>query len=204
VAQKIKQSFDTLDFINLQKFDLVSKAMVAATDFVHQLIKSSEITASVTIPASELFVNPRTSYYPDWVKGIIVISDEGVNFYSGGSKNIVSFEGRNVLVKSTTGTTFLKETIPTERAKRFILTLLSAARGMVESFEISPNDETELKQIIMTIVEMKNKLKKRVFSTKYACQINIDFVSISIRNPKRYTYDFVPKLEIIFNNSILE
>jgi hypothetical protein len=31
---------------------------------------------------------------------------------------------------------------------------------MVESFEISPNDETELKQIIMTIVEMKNKLKK--------------------------------------------
>lgn len=83
--------------------------MVAATDFVHQLIKSSEITASVTIPASELFVNPRTSYYPDWVKGIIVISDEGVNFYSGGSKNIVSFEGRNVLVKSTTGTTFLRD-----------------------------------------------------------------------------------------------
>jgi hypothetical protein len=159
-AQKIKQAFDTLDFVNLQKFDLVSKAMLAATDFVHQLIKSSEITASVTIPASELFVNPRTSYYPDWVKGIIVISDEGVNFYSGGSKNIVSFEGRNVLIKSTTGTTFLKETIPTERAKRFILTLLTAARGMVESFEISPNDETELKQIIMTIVEMKNKLKK--------------------------------------------
>lgn len=64
-AQKIKQAFDTLDFVNLQKFDLVSKAMLAATDFVHQLIKSSEITASVTIPASELFVNPRTSYYPD-------------------------------------------------------------------------------------------------------------------------------------------
>jgi hypothetical protein len=83
-----------------------------------------------------------------------------VNFYSGGSKNIVSFEGRNVLIKSTTGTTFLKETIPTERAKRFILTLLTAARGMVESFEISPNDETEQKQIIMTIVEVKNKLKK--------------------------------------------
>jgi hypothetical protein len=68
-AQKIKQAFDTLDFVNLQKFDLVSNAMLAATDFVHQLIKSSEITASVTIPASELFVNPRTSYYPDCVKG---------------------------------------------------------------------------------------------------------------------------------------
>jgi hypothetical protein len=88
---------------------------VAATDFVHQLIKTSEITASVTIPASELFVNPRASYYPDWVKEIIVISDEGVSFQAGGSKNILSFEWRNVMVKSTSGPTFLKETIPTDQ-----------------------------------------------------------------------------------------
>ncbi|MFZ0404905.1 MAG: hypothetical protein WAL79_03690 [Nitrososphaeraceae archaeon] len=40
------------------------------------------------------------------------------------------------MVKSTTGTTFLKETIPTDRAKKFILTLLAAARSMLESFEI--------------------------------------------------------------------
>jgi hypothetical protein len=75
-------------------------------------------------------------------------------------KNILSFEGRNVMVKSTTGTTFLKETIPTDRAKKFIVTLLAAARGMVETFEISPGDETELKQIITAIIEMKNRLKK--------------------------------------------
>src|SRR6476646_2377644 len=150
-AEKIKEAFSTLDSINLQKFDLVSKAMAAATDFVHQLIKTSEITASVSISADELFVNPRTSYYPDWVKGIIVISDEGVTFHSGGSKNIITFEGRNVMVKSMTGTTFLKETI---------LTLLAAARSMLESFEINPNDETELKQIILVIKEMKERLKK--------------------------------------------
>lgn len=72
---------------------------MAATDFVHQLIKTSEITASVTIPASELFVNPRTSYYPDWIKGIIVVSDEGVSFQAGGSKNILSFEGRNARLR---------------------------------------------------------------------------------------------------------
>ena len=156
-AEKIKEAFTTLDSINLQKFDLVSKAMAAATDFVHQLIKTSEITASVSISAAELFVNPRTSYYPDWVKGIIVISDEGVTFHSGGSKNIITFEGRNVMVKSTTGTTFLKETIPTDRAKKY---LLAAARSMLESFEINPNDETELKQIILVIKEMKERLKK--------------------------------------------
>jgi hypothetical protein len=75
-------------------------------------------------------------------------------------KNILSFEGRNVMVKSTTGTTFLKETIPTDRAKKFIVTLSAAARGMVETFEISPGDETELKQIITAIIEMKNRLKK--------------------------------------------
>ena len=40
-AEKIKEAFSTLDSINLQKFDLVSKAMAAATDFVHQLIKTS-------------------------------------------------------------------------------------------------------------------------------------------------------------------
>ncbi len=105
-------------------------------------------------------MNPRTSYYPDWVKGIIVISDEGVSFLAGGSKNILTFEGRNVIVKSTTGTTFLKETIPTDRAKKFILTLLAAARDMVQSFEISPADESELKQVIMAIIEMTNRLKK--------------------------------------------
>jgi hypothetical protein len=159
-AEKIKEAFSTLDSINLQKFDLVSKDMAAAIDFVHQLIKTSEITASVSISAAELFVNPRTSYYPDWVKGIIVISDEGVTFHSGGSKNIITFEGRNVMAKSTTGTTFLKETIPTDRAKKFILTLLAAARSMLESFEINPNDETELKQIILVIKEMKERLKK--------------------------------------------
>ena len=156
-AEKIKEAFSSLDSINLQKFDLVSKAM-AATDFVHQLIKTSEITASVSISAAELFVNPRTSYYPDWVKGIIVISNEGVTFHSGGSKNIITFEGRNVMVKSTTGT--IKETIPTDRAKKFILTLLAAARSMLESFEINPNDETELKHIILVIKEMKERLKK--------------------------------------------
>ncbi len=53
-AEKIKEAFSTLDSINLQKFDLVSKAMAAATDFVHQLIKTSEITASVSISAAEL------------------------------------------------------------------------------------------------------------------------------------------------------
>ncbi|MFZ0404906.1 MAG: hypothetical protein WAL79_03695 [Nitrososphaeraceae archaeon] len=47
-AEKIKEAFSSLDSINLQKFDLVSKAMAAATDFVHQLIKTSEITASVS------------------------------------------------------------------------------------------------------------------------------------------------------------
>ena len=51
-AEKIKEAFSTLDSINLQKFDLVSKAMAAATDFVHQLIKTSEITASVSISAA--------------------------------------------------------------------------------------------------------------------------------------------------------
>ncbi len=155
----IKEAFNTLDSVNLQKFDLVSKAMAAATDFVHQLIKTSEITASVSVSAAELFVNPRTSYYPDWVKGIIVISD-GVTFQSTGSKNIITFEGRNVMVKSTTGTTFLKETIPTDRATKFILTLLAATRSMLDSFEINPSDETELKQIILVIKEMKERLKK--------------------------------------------
>jgi hypothetical protein len=67
-----------------------------------------------------LFVNPRTSYYPDLVKGIIAISDEGVSFLAGGSKNILTFEGRNVIAKSTTGTTFLKETIPTRRSGKEI------------------------------------------------------------------------------------
>ena len=89
-----------------------------------------------------------------------MISDEGVTFQSGGSKNIITFEGRNVMVKSTTGTTFLKETIPTDRAKKFILTLLATARIMLESFEINPNDETELKQIILVIKEIKERLKK--------------------------------------------
>ena len=51
-AEKIKEAFSSLDSINLQKFDLVSKAMAAATDFVHQLIKTSEITASVSISAA--------------------------------------------------------------------------------------------------------------------------------------------------------
>lgn len=54
IAEKIKEALNTLDSINLQKFDLVSKAMAAATDFVHQLIKTSEITASVSISAAEL------------------------------------------------------------------------------------------------------------------------------------------------------
>ena len=94
------------------------------------------------------------------MKGIIVISDEGGSFLAWGSKNIPTFEGRSVMVKSTTGTTFLKETIPTNRAKKFILTLLAAARDMVQSFEISPANETELKQIIMAIIEMTDRLKK--------------------------------------------
>ena len=49
-AEKIKEAFSTLDSINLQKFDLVSKAMAAATDFVHQLIKTSEITVVLAFP----------------------------------------------------------------------------------------------------------------------------------------------------------
>jgi hypothetical protein len=31
---------------------------------------------------------------------------------------------------------------------------------MLESFEINPDDETELKQIILVIKEMKERLKK--------------------------------------------
>ena len=31
---------------------------------------------------------------------------------------------------------------------------------MLESFEINPNDETELKHIILVIKEMKERLKK--------------------------------------------
>jgi hypothetical protein len=54
----------------------------------------------------------------------------------------------------------LKETIPTDRAKKFILTLLASARDMVRNFEISPADEAELKQIIMAIIEMTDRLKK--------------------------------------------
>ncbi|HEY7108904.1 MAG TPA: hypothetical protein VH415_05720 [Nitrososphaeraceae archaeon] len=89
-----------------------------------------------------------------------MISDEGVSFHAGESKNILIFEGRNAIVKSTTGTTLLKETIPTDRAKKFILTLLASARDMVRNFEISPADEAELKQIIMAIIEMTDRLKK--------------------------------------------
>ena len=39
-TEKIKEAFSTLDSINLQKFDLVSKILAAAADFVHQLIKN--------------------------------------------------------------------------------------------------------------------------------------------------------------------
>ena len=84
-AEKIKEAFSSLDSINLQKLRILYQRLWrAATDFVHQLIKTSEMGASVSISAPKLFVNPRTSYYPDWVKGIIVISDEGVTFHSGG------------------------------------------------------------------------------------------------------------------------
>ena len=72
-AEKIKEAFSSLDSINLQKFDLVSKAMAAATDFVHQLIKTSEITASVSISArrtlrqskNELLSRLGQRYYRD-------------------------------------------------------------------------------------------------------------------------------------------